>query len=589
MCPHPKCVNNSECIRILSDFGLITEKLITSGRLEVEDFITLKLSNQKVKERVSYIVEYLLQNRETILKDKKLICLNTTQPIKSSQTSDRASTSNEKDFCPFYKESKKETYNKLWLPVKIDCVDSHLNSSNGFAHKTILSSRFSNKMISLQNKNSETICCPLSKYFAVDGMEKGGTRPKTVMRCKKIRLKPTPEQKKVLETWSSHHRYTYNKLVEAVNEKKMRVNMYEARNEFVTSMKTYMIVDIQVDENTSRCSISFRKSLVPNDFIQQHEWLRETPKEVRASAITECVSNFKACFTNLKKKNIQNFKVGFLSKKTGSWSIGLSKAVKKIDNKYLSIFPQTLGRVRYCESNPLPFDVVPPHECKIHKTKTDKYFLIVPYDKIVRESTYDTRPIVGIDPGVRTFMSCYGTDGKAYLLLDEMEQVLMPLLKKIDGLCSLISKEKSTKKLKLLRRQKLLLIEKIKNIQIDIHHKLAKFLTEKYSVIILPHFESKNMVSNQSSKLTNKTCRLMLSMAHAEFRNRLHCKSVENDTKLMICTEEFTSKTCTYCGHLNDIGSSREHNCKRCQNVFHRDINAARNMILKHIEVVSMC
>ena len=48
-----------------------------------------------------------------------------------------------------------------------------------------------------------------------------------------------------------------------------------------------------------------------------------------------------------------------------------------------------------------------------------------------------------------------------------------------------------------------------------------------------------------------------------------------------ICTEEFTSKTCTRCGQINEVGGSEIYKCSGCKLTLDRDINGARNIYLK--------
>lgn len=50
-----------------------------------------------------------------------------------------------------------------------------------------------------------------------------------------------------------------------------------------------------------------------------------------------------------------------------------------------------------------------------------------------------------------------------------------------------------------------------------------------------------------------------------------------------IIGEEYTTKTCGNCGTLeNNIGDKKEWSCKNCKVSFDRDINGARNIMLKY-------
>ena len=54
-------------------------------------------------------------------------------------------------------------------------------------------------------------------------------------------------------------------------------------------------------------------------------------------------------------------------------------------------------------------------------------------------------------------------------------------------------------------------------------------------------------------------------------------------TDVIDVTEEYTSKTCGRCGFLhNKIGSRRNFVCPKCKVCINRDVNGARNVLLKY-------
>jgi putative transposase len=48
--------------------------------------------------------------------------------------------------------------------------------------------------------------------------------------------------------------------------------------------------------------------------------------------------------------------------------------------------------------------------------------------------------------------------------------------------------------------------------------------------------------------------------------------------------ESYTSKTCTNCGVMNDVKDSERYECKSCKIEIDRDLNGARNIMLKGIQ-----
>ena len=50
----------------------------------------------------------------------------------------------------------------------------------------------------------------------------------------------------------------------------------------------------------------------------------------------------------------------------------------------------------------------------------------------------------------------------------------------------------------------------------------------------------------------------------------------------MIITEEYTSTTCGECGNLNlTLGSKKVYYCQHCKIIIDRDVNGARNILIK--------
>jgi transposase len=53
-----------------------------------------------------------------------------------------------------------------------------------------------------------------------------------------------------------------------------------------------------------------------------------------------------------------------------------------------------------------------------------------------------------------------------------------------------------------------------------------------------------------------------MQLKHFKFRTKLIDKCDFFDTKVIVCTEEYTSKTCSGCGHIDyNLGSSEVYNC----------------------------
>jgi putative transposase len=77
----------------------------------------------------------------------------------------------------------------------------------------------------------------------------------------------------------------------------------------------------------------------------------------------------------------------------------------------------------------------------------------------------------------------------------------------------------------------------------------------------------------------------MYNLSFYLFKQRLQEKANFYRTKILIKSEAYTSKTCTNCGELNNsLGSKKIFECKKCNLVIDRDVNGARNILLKNSE-----
>lgn len=75
----------------------------------------------------------------------------------------------------------------------------------------------------------------------------------------------------------------------------------------------------------------------------------------------------------------------------------------------------------------------------------------------------------------------------------------------------------------------------------------------------------------------------MLGWAHYRFKMKLKAKAEEYSCRVVDCNESYTSKTCGCCGTENPIGGKEVWTCEHCGCVHDRDINGARNILLKQI------
>jgi putative transposase len=114
-------------------------------------------------------------------------------------------------------------------------------------------------------------------------------------------------------------------------------------------------------------------------------------------------------------------------------------------------------------------------------------------------------------------------------------------------------------------------------------------LVAKYKQIFLPTFETQQMVKKGKRKLATKTARAMVTLSHYRFQQMLKHQAAKYGSVVVDVTEEYTSKTCSKCGHIHTkLGGSKKFKCPECGHNLDRDLNGAFNKILKALRDTSL-
>ena len=128
---------------------------------------------------------------------------------------------------PFWTLQSKEISEKLWLPTKIDCVDSVLNSSNESSKGTQMGkSWFSIKKKHPLKKNSLMTSFQLSQFSLPNSMDSEVTplkrkskkkpeekKTEKAIKTLKMRLFPSEQEKNLLKPMFEQFRWYYNSTV----------------------------------------------------------------------------------------------------------------------------------------------------------------------------------------------------------------------------------------------------------------------------------------------------------------------------------------------------------------------------------------
>lgn len=479
-----------------------------------------------VRKRTTATAVFHRQSKKMTSKDKSVSCSQDTQTTPFSKMLGMDLTLNENNCSSCSKNVQWEEFEKLSLPTETDFADLDLNCLSGSSLKTLLNSWFSNNKTYRLNKNLLQTCSQSSQCFHIEFTDSEST----VQRSRKIRVYPTQEQRTILNQWFGCARFVYNKTVEFLKQPDTKAQW--------KSIKTNLLHDMP-------------------------EWSKEVPYQIKSVAIRDCcqaVSNAKKKFKLTGKFQ----EVKFRSKRRGDNNLFIPKSAVSENGVYHTI----LGKLKTAE--PL---WKPVHDCRV-VLQNGRYFVIITIDVAVKRPDSQRLSACALDCGVRTFQTVFSKE----LILKVGEHDFQRIFRYCYALDKLISrkkKERSNKFNKAMQRIRW----KVRDLIDEIHNKLALTLCRLFDVVYIPTFETCDMVS----KLKHKTSRVMLGWAHYRFKMKLKSKAEEYSCKIIDCTEEYTSRTCGNCGEISSISGKEVWTCKHCGCVHDRDINGARNILLKQM------
>jgi putative transposase len=220
-----------------------------------------------------------------------------------------------------------------------------------------------------------------------------------------------------------------------------------------------------------------------------------------------------------------------------------------------------------------------------------EYYLLFPFKSpraVESTGTFEGHGI-GLDPGMRKFITGYGTDGRAvffgaknpgrrFVRMQWFKDLIDSKLRaKQGGVFRSTGRDRKRLRAKRARMQ-----ERMYNIRSDFHHKVANWITKNYKVVALGKLP-KHIIS-RDRHLPKVVKRAYNALAHFKFRCCLADKCAARGVVFTALNEAYTSKTCTLCGYMQDIGSKETYTCSCCPGAsWDRDVNGARNILLKSI------
>lgn len=297
------------------------------------------------------------------------------------------------------------------------------------------------------------------------------------------------------------------------------------------------------------------------------EWVKKAPCHIRQNAIFDAHQAYlasKNCSFRSCRAPQQTIKFNDCNYSNGAW------------------YPKLTRGLTFIASEPLPT------ECNFATVLVKckgKWFAVFPEQATISDNQSDK--VIALDPGVRTFLT--GFDGSSFLEFGagDMGRITR-LCQHLDDLTSRIAKSRNRRQRQKMRYAASRMRTKIQGLINEVHKQVSCYLTQNYCVIFLPTFETSQMVQKSRRKIRSKTARAMLTWAHYRFKLFLKSAALRRGCTVVDMTEEFTSKTCTHCGHIhNKLGGAKTFSCPECGHALPRDMNGALGIMLKALRDTS--
>ena len=187
---------------------------------------------------------------------------------------------------------------------------------------------------------------------------------------------------------------------------------------------------------------------------------------------------------------------------------------------------------------------------------------------------------VALDPGIRSFLTWFSETDAGHVAPGAFGKI-QRLCAHLDNLLSRAKLEKrqfaKRNKYQAAARMRV----RIGNLIDELHHQAARWLVDHFDIILLPTFETSEMVLRGARKLRAKSVRSMLTYAHHRFQQFLKWKCWQTGKALLLVNEAYTSKTCSWSGEIIANLGGRKVIAGSDGIRVDRDTNGARGIFLR--------
>lgn len=324
-------------------------------------------------------------------------------------------------------------------------------------------------------------------------------------------------------------------------------------------------------------------SIKSNEKLQKIKKIKPVPFDTLSDELFTFCTNLSSNYTKVENKQQTHFSMHRRDYDRNYRTIMIPK--KSLTEK--GIFSRILGNM----SNTLNLEIKKliqenkiQRNCRLAYDKIlDKFTILVPIynDKKIVEGR---EKFAALDPGVTVFQAFYG-ENSCGTIGEGIKDLILKFREKISKIQSILDKNKNRKGKKIknkkkLRKRKYKLEKKLQNIVKDMHNKTALFLCKNYDKVLIPSFNTQDMVSART--LGRRVNYSLCKLSQFKFKQHIKTKSEQYGCKIYEVTEEYTSQCCGRCGKVSKHYNEREKICCICGTRINRDLNGSRNIFIRN-------
>ena len=354
----------------------------------------------------------------------------------------------------------------------------------------------------------------------------------------KYRIYPNTEQKVFFAKCFGCVRFFYNKSISDMNE------IYKSTGKF--------------------------KNITPASYKEDYPFLKEVDSLALSNAQLNRNTAFKAFFSH--RSGFPKFK----SKRNNqSYTTNDQASVKfSSNNRYISI--PKCPRIRIKKHRDFIGTI---KSITVSMTTDNKYYISLLVESEIKPLKESNRTI-GLDLGIKDLI--VDSNGRKYKNHKYLTKSQNKLAKEQRKLSKMVkgSHNRNKQRIKFARLHK-----HIQNQRNDYLHKLSKKIIDENQIICIEDLKVKDMEQN------NKLARNISDVSWSRLVSMLIYKANWYSRKVIKIPSTYpSSQLCSICSYKNSITKDlriRKWTCPKCGTIHDRDINAARNILSKGIELLT--